>query len=146
MPKNIYLTQQYFLYKLILSALILLLSSCSLLVLVAFTPISHKLILYIALLSIILTVIEIIYSKFKIKSYFIVLLNNKIVVYRGKTFHTKTEIYYSKIYSLEQKSNVLSKKFNYYSLSLRTIDLEFSLSGISSNDLETISNYISERI
>ena len=83
---------------------------------------------------------------FKKKNYNVILNNESLVINKGKIFKTQILVFYSKIYSLEKKENILSKYFDTYSVTFKTIDIEFNVAGISKKNQEVISDFVEQRI
>ncbi|ARO02405.1 hypothetical protein BIZ31_15850 (plasmid) [Lactiplantibacillus plantarum] len=80
------------------------------------------------------------------KNYNVILNNESLVINKGKIFKTQILVFYSKIYSLEKKENILSKYFDTYSVTFKTIDIEFNVAGISKKNQEVISDFVEQRI
>ncbi|MBX9128092.1 hypothetical protein HCG80_15990 [Enterococcus casseliflavus] len=141
-----YLTPKYLKYKLLTSIFTFILSASVIIVLSYFFYWIKTYIIVIILLLVLLLLSELSIYFFRKRTYFISLNPTFVSISKGKMFPSEVIIYLSKIYSVEKKSNFLAKKFDYYQLSFRTIDLEFSVSGISQDTLNDITEYVKARI
>lgn len=141
-----YLTNKYLKYKFLTSIFTFFLAISLLIILSYFFYWIKAYIVVITLLLILLLISELSMYFFRKKTYLISLNPTFVSITKGKIFQSEIIIYLSKIYSVEKKSNFLSKKFDFYQISFRTIDLEFSISGVSKNTLNDITEYVKARI
>jgi membrane protein YdbS with pleckstrin-like domain len=61
-----------------------------------------------------------------------------IVIEKGGFFKRKTEIYLSKIYTLEKETNPLLEKFRITNLRILTVGRTFKIKGLSTGDAESL--------
>ncbi len=144
--KKIKLTPKYTSYNWLISIAYVIISIPFFFLLFYWFSWNLKYLYIIIILTFLLCIVEFISQVVKKKSYFVMLKEDRIIISKGVIFHSRIEVFYSKIYSIEYKQNVISQKFDYYQISFRTTDMEFSITGISQRDREEISKFISARI
>jgi membrane protein YdbS with pleckstrin-like domain len=93
-----------------------------------------KYLIYLAVIFIVFIIFDIFYNYYKIKNYYIKFQNQKLIIHKGRIFTTDQIIYLTKVYSIEIKQNIISKKYFLLTINIKTIDNTFDITGLHYDD------------
>ena len=103
-------------------------------ILIFIIDLNIKYMIYLSILFVISIIFDIFYNYYKIKNYYVKFQDHKLIIHKGKIFTTDQIIYLAKVYSIEVKQNIISKKYSLLTINIKTIDNTFDITGLQSDD------------